>query len=166
MNASYVEACSIYFPTRQFFATGNGYDYAELRANDELPLPTQAELDVKCMLITRDKKWREIQAERDRRVANGVKIGANWYHSDVSSRIQQIGLVIMGAGMPTGIMWKTLSGGFVPMTPALAGQIFQASGASDMAIFAKAEYHKAMMNASANPTTYDYSTGWPPTFRE
>jgi hypothetical protein len=72
--------------------------------------------------------WRLIQAERDRRRANGVRVGANWYHSDDTSRIQQLGLLLMGANMPPGIMWKTMSNTFIEMTPILAQQIFQATG--------------------------------------
>jgi hypothetical protein len=73
---------------------------------------------------------------------------------------------MMGANMPAGIMWKTMTETFVQMTPALAAGIFQATGAQDMGIFARAEYHRAMMNASSNPSTYDYSAGWPVSFGE
>ena len=70
------------------------------------------------------------QSERDRRKHDGgYKVGTNWFHSDDTSRIQQIALTIMGANMPANIMWKTMSGSFVLMTPTLAGQIFQAAAA-------------------------------------
>ena len=61
-------------------------------------------------------------------------------------------------------MWKTMAGDFVEMTPALAGQIFAAVAASDQAIFAVAEQHRAAMEASEEPWAYDYSTGWPRTY--
>lgn len=105
--------------------------------------------------------WRKIQIERDRRKSGGVQVGGNWFHSDDTSRIQQLGLVMFGANMPNNIMWKTMSGSFVLMTPTLAQQIFTAVAASDMVIFAKAEEHKANMNASPDPTSYNYLTGWP-----
>jgi hypothetical protein len=108
--------------------------------------------------------WQKIKDERDRRQASGVKVGENWFHSDNSSRIQQIALVIFGANLPENIMWKTLNGAFVEMTPTLAVQLFQSSAASDMAIFAVAEYHKAAMILAPNPDTYNYLTGWPPTY--
>jgi hypothetical protein len=108
--------------------------------------------------------WAKIKAERDRRKASGVRVGAFWFHSDDGSRIQQIALVLMGAGIPAGLRWKTMSGEFVAMTQALANQIFAASAASDQAIFAKAEEHKTAMQS--NPDAYNFMAGWPPVFGE
>ena len=112
----------------------------------------------------REKKWREIQARRDVLAAGGVTVGAHKFHSDTPSRIQQLGLVMMGAGIPGGLQWKTMSGAFVIMTPTLALQIFQATAARDAAIFAAAEVHKAAAFALPTATqidAYDFSAGWP-----
>ena len=112
-------------------------------------------------------KWAKIKAERDRRmISGGYKVGTDWYHSDVFSRTQQLGLVQLGANIPANILWKTMSGSFVLMTPTLASQIFAAAVASDAAIFAAAEAHKAAMEASATPETYDFSAGWPKVYGE
>lgn len=105
--------------------------------------------------------WEAIKAERDRRKASGVKVGAKWYHSDDSSRIQQLGLLMMGASISASLKWKTMDGSFVSMTQTLAGQVFGAVAASDQAIFAQAEAHRLAMEASSSPASYDYSTGWP-----
>lgn len=110
--------------------------------------------------------WYGIKAERDRRKAGGVKVGAKWFHSDDGSRIQQMGLVMMGASIPANLQWKTMDGSFITMTQALALQVFQAVAASDQAIFTVAEQHKAAMEASADPASYDYSTGWPKIYGE
>ena len=113
--------------------------------------------------------WKEIQTIRDTRKSNGVQVGANWFHSDDTSRIQYIGLLMYGAGMPTGIMWKTMTGTFVEMTPTLAQQIFGSIAAKDTAIFTVAETHRALLNASNSPSTYNYLTGapaWPLMFGE
>ena len=110
--------------------------------------------------------WNGIKAERDRRKAGGVKVGAKWFHSDDGSRIQQMGLVMMGAGIPANLQWKTMDGSFITMTQALAGNVFAAAAASDQAIFAAAEGHRVAMEASADPAAYDYSTGWPKIFGE
>lgn len=110
------------------------------------------------------QKWTAIKSERDRRTQAGVAVGANWFHSDTFSRTQQLGLTMMGASMPAGIMWKTMSGSFVEMTPTLAGQIFQATAASDSALFAVAEAKHAEMLALADPTDYDVTAGWPATY--
>lgn len=109
--------------------------------------------------------WEAIKSERDKRKFAGVKVGSHWFHSDDSSRIQQLALTMMGASMPPGLMWKVLTTTpppvFVEMTPALASNIFSATAASDAAIFAAAETHRVAMENSPTPETYDFSTGWP-----
>lgn len=112
------------------------------------------------------RQWNEIKAERDRRKAGGVKVGVKWFHSDDGSRVQQMGLVMMGAGIPANLQWKTMDGSFITMTQTLASQVFQAVAASDQAVFTAAETHRVAMEASADPDAYDYSTGWPAVFGE
>ena len=111
--------------------------------------------------------WERIKTERDRRKFLGVKVGQRWFHSDDSSRIQQLALVMMGANIPSGLQWKVLTltppPVFVEMTPSLAQAIFQATALSDQAIFAAAEQHHLAMEASADPSAYDFSGGWPET---
>ena len=109
--------------------------------------------------------WDRIKTERDRRKYLGVKVGQHWFHSDDPSRIQQLALAVMGAAIPAGLQWKTLTltppPVFVEMTPALAQSIFQATAASDAAIFAASEAHRVAMEASDSPESYDCSGGWP-----
>lgn len=113
--------------------------------------------------------WERIKTERDRRKYLGVKVGAHWFHSDDSSRIQQLGLVLLGQGLPA-VQWKTLTFTpppvFVPMTPALAVGIMVATAQSDTAVFAAAEAHRQAMEASAMPEAYDHSGGWPPSIED
>ena len=114
-------------------------------------------------------KWSAVKAERDRRKWLGVKVGANWFHSDDSSRIQQLGLVMLGANIPAGLQWKTLTrtgSVFVSMTQALAGGIFQGMLQSDTAVFAAAEMHRVAIEASATPESYNILTGWPASFED
>lgn len=114
--------------------------------------------------------WEAIKAERDRRKVLGVKVGAHWFHSDDSSRIQQLALMMMGASIPPGLQWKTLTTTpppvFVTMNQALAAGIFQATAASDAAIFQACEVHREAMEASPNPAAYDFSAGWPPSIED
>lgn len=110
--------------------------------------------------------WNDIKIKRDYLTQNGgYKVVVNgvdkWFHSDIFSRSQQIGLVILGANIPPGLTWKTMDGSFVPMTQSLAAQVFAAAAASDQAIFAKAEQHKAAMEAAEFPEQYDWRTDWP-----
>lgn len=115
-------------------------------------------------------KWEQIKAERDRRKYLGVKVGVHWFHSDDPSRIQQLALAMMGASIPAGLQWKTLTltppPVFVEMTPALAAGIFQATAANDQAVFAAAETHRLAMEASATPESYNFSGGWPATIHD
>ena len=130
---------------------------------------TQAEADaLRAPTVAQAKAaaWGRIKAERDTRKAGGVKVGAKWFHSDDASRSQQLALVMMGAGLPAGLQWKTMDGSFITMTPALAQQVFTGQAASDQAIFTVAEGHRVAMEASADPAAYDHSAGWPKIFGE
>lgn len=125
------------------------------------PQPTTEQVAAAYRLACLASVSQQIKADRDRRKLAGTPVGAHVFHSDPDSRIQQIGLVMMGAALPAGIMWKTVGGAFVEMTPTLAGQIFQATAARDVALFAAAEAHIAAAAASADPLAYDFSAGWP-----
>lgn len=134
---------------------------------DQTPI-TQAQADaLRKPILSASDVWNLIKAERDRRIqSGGYKVGAKWFHSDTFSRTQQMGLVMMGANIPVGTQWKTMDGSTVTMTQTLAGQIFGTAAASDIAIFEAAETHRVAMEASADPATYDFSTGWPKAFGE
>lgn len=136
------------------------FEYLQWIADGNTPMPAPVE----PIEDRQAAAWERIKEFRDRRKAGGVLVGAYWFHSDDSSRIQQLGLLMMGANMPGGIMWKTMGNGFVEMTPTLAGQIFSAAAASDQALFTIAEQHKAAMMAAQDPDLYDFTTGWPATF--
>lgn len=161
---TYIQILAQNYPEIGVSATGAGTVYEELVSDG--PLPTKQKLDEEILYATRISAWKAIQAVRDYRKAGGVKISGNWFHSDDTSRIQQIALVMMGANMPSNIMWKTMQGTFVQMTPTLAGQIFQAIAASDQTIYGRAEYHRQNMIMSPNPATYDFTTGWPMMYEE
>ena len=132
---------------------GPGETYSET-----LPEPSVAQVAARV--------WGNIKSERERRKAGGVKVGDKWFHSDDASRIQQLALVMMGAGLHAGLQWKTMDGSFITMTPALAQQVFTGQAASDQTIFAVAEGHRLAMEASADPAAYDYSHGWPKVYGE
>lgn len=108
--------------------------------------------------------WEAIKQERDRRATTGgYQVAGSWYHSDVFSRTQQMGLLLLGAGIPAGLQWKTMDGSFVTMTQSLAGQVFAAAAASDAALFARAEQIKAGMET--DPAGFDLAGQvWPPVF--
>lgn len=148
------------FDTAMARAPGNTLDVIDGRVVVvPAPAPTRGELAAAA--------WAGIKAERDRRIqSGGYKIGTKWFHSDTFSRTQQICLVMLGANIPVNTPWKTMDGTTVTMTQTLAGQIFAAASASDVAIFAAAETHRQSMEAAADPAAYDFSGGWPKVFGE
>jgi len=115
----------------------------------------------------RERHWAAIKVERDRRRAEGgfyVASVDKWFHSDDTSRIQQIGLVLMGAAVPP-VQWKTMDGSFATMSQALAAAIFATAAASDQALFAAAETARSAMAAA--PLGWSIaSVAWPPIFGE
>lgn len=139
----------------------DGFGVYISRWDDDRPQPSQGEIDAALHEAAARHVAELIKAERDRRKGAGCPVAGHVFHSDDSSRIQQLGLVMMGASLPAGILWKTADSGFVEMTPALAGQIFAAQATRDTQLFAVAQQHIAGAAAAANPLEYDYSTGWP-----
>ena len=163
--STYLDTIGEYYPNVEAKAPSGSTDYNDIQWMNGIVIP-KSELDQRRRELDQQRVWRAIQDERDRRRLAGIRVGDNWFHSDDTSRIQHIGLTIMGANMPAGIMWKTMAGNFVQMTPQLSMQIFQTLGQVDMQIFAIAEQHRAAMMQAENPTTYNFLTGWPRVFGE
>lgn len=122
--------------------------------------------------------WERIKATRDTIKAGGVKVGTMWYHTDTESRIQHLGLLekaraARAAGgtdasrlqaLGQDIKWKTMDGSFIVLTVKYAEDIFAAVTDLDAAAFTAAETHRAAVEESVDPATYDFSVGWPATF--
>lgn len=138
------------------------------------PAPTLAQLKAEA--------WDAIKAERDRRKSGGVKVGAKWFHTDDGSKTQhlankdtardqlaaggQMGDFLLDPATGAKIPWKTMDGTFIPLTVQLTFDIVKAAKSGEFAIFAAAETHRAAMEASADPASYDYSGGWPKVYGE
>jgi hypothetical protein len=163
---NYVEIISNKFPTSFVSCSGDATVYENIVHEGGDLIPTQSVLDTAGLSLLKAEIADLIKAERDRRKISGIKVGTNWFHSDDSSRIQQIGLVMFGANMPANLQWKTLTGAFITMTPTLASQIFQSMAASDTTIFSISENHKTDMMAATNPSTYNFHIGWPIIYSE
>lgn len=113
---------------------------------------------------TKAAKWMDIKAERDRRrFDGGVKVGGHWFLSNQTASVEYNSIINLG--MPDAAVvrpnWRTMDGTEVPMSPALAKQIIMAGLAQAAAIDDAAQAHKTAMLASANPSAYDFSGGWP-----
>jgi hypothetical protein len=65
----------------------------------------------------------------------GCLVQGKWFHTDVRSKQQQLALLIAGANLPSGLMWKTMDGTFIQMTEQLAIDVFQAQLTRESLIF-------------------------------
>jgi hypothetical protein len=110
--------------------------------------------------------WPSIKAKRDETSSGGVLVAGKWFEGDQDSKIDQMGLLMYGANMPTGIQWKTMDNSMIEMTPQLAQAIFAAQGSLATETFANAEIHRNALLAAATPETYDWSTGWPQVYAD
>lgn len=158
--------------TRGFYAEELRADYeaAGTWPSDAYEVTTEEEVELRKPAApsideVRTSMWTSIKSRRDAMTENGgYKVGDKWFHSDQKSRSQQLGLVLLGPNIQSGLKWKTMDGSFVTMTPQLAQQILTAAAVSDAAIFEIAEAHKVAMLASGDPAAYDFSGGWPAVF--
>lgn len=118
--------------------------------------------------VLKQAKWEEIKTYRNKLMQEGgYKVGDKWFSSDTFSRSQQLGLVMLGANIPQGLMWKTMNGSFVEMTPTLAQEVFASAAAQDSTIFSHAESLNAQVQAlttAEEVKSFDITAGWPETY--
>lgn len=163
INISYMDIIGIKYPNVSARSGGDRYSDLELVVGDQIP--SQAILDADILAETKARMWENIQAERYYQTHSlGVQVGTDRFHTDDTSRLQQIALAAYGSSMPPNIMWKTMAGTFVAMTPQLANQIMNAVAGLDSTIFTYAEVKKAELYASSDPGNYDVKSGWPTAF--
>lgn len=164
---TYIQAISENYPTVQVSGPDDGSVYETLVWQDGDALPSKAQLDSDILTLNIDRVWLAIKAMRDlRSQTGGYKVGSFWFHSDQTSRTQQIALVMLGSNIPANLQWKTMTGVFTTMTQTLAAQVFGAAVQSDNTIFNVAQQHYANVQAAADPLAYDFSGSWPQTFQE
>ena len=168
MKPTYIQALGTGYPEIQVSCQGDGSVYDDLVAENPQLLPSKEELDAWIILRVKENLWDKIQEERERRKFDGVYVEGYWFHNDNSSRIQWLGLVLLGQNMPPNIPWKTMNKVFKTMTPELATNVFVSIALTDLAIFAAAEAHKAAMESSDDPSSYEYMTPstWPTVYSD
>lgn len=124
--------------------------------------------------------WSAIKAKRVVICGSGVEVATatgvlKWFQTDDTSRLQYLGLkdtardmLAAGHAMSDALQldgqavnWKTYDNAFVALTLQNAFDIVAAVKTLDAQAFANAETHHAAMIKAADPTMYDYSTGWP-----
>ncbi len=114
----------------------------------------------------------QIKAKRDRFwEEGGVKVGEHWFSSSKDSISTYNTLLQVSADAPNTTVlranWRTkVDGVTVSMTRGLVLQILQAGVVQFSAIDDAAQAHILALSQSANPDTYDYSSGWPAIFED
>jgi hypothetical protein len=98
-------------------------------------------------------------------LTGGAKVGEHWFHSDTHSKVQQLSLMIAGAALPANLMWKTMSGEKILMTPVLAVQIYQTQMYQESVLFNHAESLLAQIYEMEFPETLDIENGWPEVYK-
>lgn len=129
-------------------------------------------VDTRALADIKAEQWALIKARRDSRKGGGFKVGARWYHSDEPSRAQYAILLTTALEKslpPTAVLgaaWKAMDGAKQPLTVAEVRMIRDVCLTLDAALFAAAETHLALMEASTDPQGYDFTTGWPLVYGE
>lgn len=109
--------------------------------------------------------WEAAKAKRASVMGGGVLVGQHWFHTDVDSRVQWLGLVLMGEELPP-IPWRTMTGNYVELTRPLVLQVFGAIAAREQAVFARGEQLRQAIYGSDLPQSVDINAGWPASFVE
>lgn len=125
--------------------------------------------------------WERVKAKRSEVTAGGVLVSGHWYHTDPTSKIQHLGNkdtardMLDAGALPTDalldpvtgnpIVWRVMSGAYVPMTIQIALDVVRAGKALELAAFAAAEVHRAALAQATNPADYDFSGGWPAVYQ-
>lgn len=145
--------------------------------------------DQSVLADARLQMWEAIKEYRQIRQMLGVLVKINnvdyWIHSDQPSRELHLGMRndalchVLRQWLPLSnlpefepLPWKTmqkLPNGeplFVVVDHTAAIAIYEADKKITKDCFAKAEYHRVMMQYSSDPLNYNYKTGWPLVFEE
>lgn len=115
------------------------------------------------LAVNREAVSTDIKEVRDFRKSGGVNVAGKWFHSDESSRLQQLGLNLLGNNLPANIPWKTMDGSFTILTPEIVRGIFSAVMILDITTFAFAEHHLICVLEEYDPYKYVYQK-WPPIY--
>lgn len=170
-----ITATGVSFPENEFYVHFPNVSRPAVLAQSDLdalglkivpdpePLPLTPEELADQLAAAKMSRNLEIKAERDRRKLNGVFVQDKWIHSDIYSRTQWLGMVLMGAGIPA-VEWTTMDGTSITTTQTLAGQVFQGIALLDATLFAYANSLIEQVNASTDPNSIDITTGWPATY--
>ncbi len=167
IHGNNIPADAVEITDEQYAALLEGQSQGKIISSDASGAPILAD----PAKATADEMWAAIKSERDRRqLEGGVQVDGHWFLSTERATGEYNSLINASQGLASDTVlragWRTMDGAQGDMTPALASQILMAGIAQRCAIDDAALAHKAAMEASADPSAYDFSTGWPAIFGE
>lgn len=158
-------------------ASGEVFAYEEDGSQDQYIPSDQTPITVsEADALRKPKKtsaqvWEEIKAKRDLlQLEGGAPLDGHWLLSNDRAVTEYNSVIAaasaIGASETTVIRqgWRTMDGATVDMTPGLARQILASGFQQRCAIDDAAQAHRVAMEACADPSSYDFSSGWPVTF--
>lgn len=115
----------------------------------------------------RKEVWEHIKAKRSEQGLGGVYLpkAKKWFHTDEETRTRYLALTTLSA-IPEGLRWKTMDNTWVDMTKEVLDELVAVMLVQEQKNFQVAEQHKVALEKVEDPSTYDYSTGWVPTYEE
>lgn len=140
-------------------------------------IPVEPDPDPPTLPERRDGIWQQIKAIRqEKSERGGFPVAGKWFHSDVFSRTQQLGLIeaarqfVMAGGQITDPIpgvppWSTMDNSTLVLTPAVVSQFLVVAAAQDGALFEHAKALRALVDASVDPESVDINAGWPSTYQ-
>lgn len=125
--------------------------------------------------IRKGEIWEDIKAYRTIRLAGGYLYEGHWYHSDIAAKIELLGLqnkaiiqMINAGDLDENIVIdgsntkvKTIDNGYMELTFNDALNIALAGEVQTKRTYECAAFHKALLDMSSDPDSYDWHTGWP-----
>lgn len=136
-------------------------------------IPVDPEPEPPTLSERRAAVWEKVKAIRQEKTERGGFFAAGkWFHSDVFSRTQQLGLIIAAqqfvatGGQPTDPIpgvppWSTLDNTTIVLTPAVVSQFLPAFSTQEGAMFSFAASLRQQIEVSDDPESIDITTGWP-----
>lgn len=132
-------------------------------------------------LIKNNMKYIIIEERNRRLMEDGLYALGHWFQTDANSRTQRLGLFFISlvtklenlgirldinGSLLEGIEWSTMDKTFVTINYPYCIELFKMDVARDKKIFTVANNHIEKMEQSEDPYYYDYSKGWPQSFKE
>jgi hypothetical protein len=104
---------------------------------DDAPYVVFTKKSDEQILALRVSKLKQIRDELTE--SGGCLVQDKWFHTDVKSKQQQMALTMAGQSLPANLLWKTMDGTFIEMTPAIAAELFAAQMTREATIFGLCE---------------------------